>query len=762
MNITYVIRIVNLNNNSSITEYFDTPILSGALKYSLIDNEIYYRLSYDGDIILYGETNINNLRSAIINNYSFLIDIYFDSSLIYIGLLDINGEFDYDKFTFKSRLITYDKYYNLIQNYNKDFNILDTANVPEIWKIYTTYDTKSRIVFNVDSPFGDGVGSAWGTPIAIDDTYPPTTFIQLYAREELELIDNINASQFVGSDGWTLKTGTTNVIIRDWTYSYSDSISQFYIFPKYETSDMFEYPLISQGENDYINEQLLYIAPNIDNRNITELSNYTIVYNSGILLPTSMRAVIYANVDLYPSNKIFYTRARKLFDIIENLVTLYGYTINENTFAYFESKEKFQNLLVESISDAILDGFNNEKPFPTVLCNVTFKRITDYLKEKFNIYYYITDDNVIIFLHWTSRFTGLIAIGMNDLTTWQGINFCKNKNVITYDNNEKFNIIKRLNTGFYLDFVGKDILFSQVRIDNKKELSNEYMYIDIYDSLANKSKYPQNETNLMLFSCNSNTEINLLQYFRNGQLDGDLRFFKINNEEGIKHVYPDENQNFIFTSEPISAGATSRMLSNTMNFVPNETLNLTIKSTWNYYPAAYNIKLIKNWENWLTYEIIYQEDITTNDYTLNYTFTEYTENVMLLILSNYFNNSPAYYLINFTEINITSNKLFIIREAAGILNTITLPNMELSQSYCDNEEYAGAYDINANINGVDVELSESQLLKIKTQTIQTVSNNFVNDFDPEMYIKTELTENGELKEIVQPLDKSPINLILKY
>ncbi|MDX5586490.1 MAG: hypothetical protein QNK20_16510 [Aureibaculum sp.] len=214
---------------------------------------------------------------------------------------------------------------------------------------------------------------------------------------------------------------------------------------------------------------------------------------------------IYSSFELLiPSIGVTYTRVRNFYQVIEYIVNQLDPTILFDTsgtatdsYYYFKTYEKggvtvLDNLLIDSMSNAMLNDNNTQKSDAATVCNISLKTITDYLKDIMKIYWKLeerVDGVYFVFVHFKDvSFTSGI-----DLTNYEGEDWTENKSEYDYQSVKKYSRLKRSMTAGEEDFLGVDMVFPELsNIFPKTEENNiSSIYTDVVDMFNNKDRYPR-------------------------------------------------------------------------------------------------------------------------------------------------------------------------------------------------------------------------------------------------------------------------------
>ena len=487
------------------------------------ENEIFERLSVQGNIKIWGSdldyiTDISDNLPTAAAYLFFLPDddytqtpdnAYNNSNAIRLKLNNYNiKKYNTKKNTGDFEVIVYDQYYNFLSSINKEINIYNNINT---YTVYADTQLNRKLIFNVGQ-FSDNpnIGSSWKVLNKYGD------YVDIWAREEWTATDD-EINFYNGEDGWQLKTGTTNILIRDWTYNY--------LSPNDISNSILE--VTTTNSVGYsINEQM----PN----STAFLSDYTFLYQ--FYDGASEYTYYKVNNNIYYNfKKIEIKKAVNLRELLTYLITINGYLITSNTFNFFDIKNYLTNIYIIPLTNVLLieeNGILRQKSNLSDKGLITFNDILEYLKKYYHIYYYINDNNEFFFVHKT-EINYSIPINENDLTLYKNINWSEGNKLIESDTEKQYRYLRREISGLS-DFRGVDIFFPNISDIKEYKIKFDKFHHDIGDILLNSKKYNNSNKEFVVFSTDSNTGGNILKCIGvlsgNEILNGYLSLANIDND----------------------------------------------------------------------------------------------------------------------------------------------------------------------------------------------------------------------------------------
>lgn len=747
-----------------------TTLFNGKLVKKQIEGEIYYRVNFDGSFTLIGSSAKDEIKARENTTAGILVKIFQNSIEQYAGIMDYAScLYDYDKNSIEFKTITYDRYYFLLQNENKNYNIYD---IERNYRIETELKYSGKLVFST-SPFTDGVGSLYMT----FTEQLSANVISLYAREEMNIVEPYTLSMYVGIEGWTYKDDTT--VIRDWTYYFDSTIatSALLQIPAMQKSLLIDLLPPANTINYQVpdNMDLNYIQPYTYG-----LLNYTIIYREDYIIFPSTYLTLLDNRLIYPANIVNYTRFKDFRDVFTDLIyksSLNTINVGINTFAYFDSIDYFKNLFIGAMGDVILGTYNTEKTFLQSITKLTFKQLMEWLKG-YDIYYSISDTNEILLLNYADTFKTNPASSQNNLVTYKSIGLTTNKNIYNLLNDNLSRFIKRQGTiGFYQDFLGIDIEYDTLQNKEVKAIDLEGIYTDISDTLINKSKYPTGESSFMLITADEVETTNCIPYLLNGNsynygTEGYLyQFYKLDGNTNVKYKAKNNIGKFDFTVYPYKWGSedTSIILGKIGKVFAGETISIGWTMSFNYllfytYIASSYDDITRSWN---TLKVNMPADHVQGANSMTYTATSNIDEAYFILLAIPHTSAAAAdsLYITISNLIVLAGTKYRIRENSSVINSITnIPNVELSIAWKDEYRFGKALNFEYVKNGTVYQDGNNFLEKIYLQeNLWTVGTSFISAIDENSLIETELTADAELIECSQDImKKTPIDIKLKF
>lgn len=436
-----------------------------------VDNEIFGRFQ-DFNIECY-DAGFELLQTIAAGKQQTELKVYLNTILQVNGVIELLGFQDENRELNKVKVKVDDEYKLLLEDIDREFNYFDGD--LDIWTIQA--DTNIERLTIQTTAFTDPapvVGSVWWNANLQFGGGPPV-LRTYYARQEKRVKDFI-ADELIGTDGWVLLTDhgdDTKTIVRDWTPYYPVAVTGDFVF----------------------NIGLITDPP----------PGFAFIEFHVLLGNVFLDETAYYNLD--PSET--YTRARKLFDIIEYLVgEIDGTIVFDNTetstdsFFYFkdysnpDAQDSLTELMVTQITDFILNDAGDEKDEPATIANITFEKVLNFIKNRFYVWWELEDRSgtfYFVFKHWTER-SFSSGIDFADFSYF-GTNWSAGKEQYEYEQNKLWKFRKRQELSSNVDFVGLDLELLDVNSEVVRDVQFGTFFTDIWDIQNNPSKYPDNSIN---------------------------------------------------------------------------------------------------------------------------------------------------------------------------------------------------------------------------------------------------------------------------
>ncbi len=711
----WIYRILIENNNYHTV----TPVTgSVSILKNRQSNEIFGRFELDS-ITVYGD-DVDFLEGLDSSNTD--IEIYLNGVLQVVGIIDLIPDIDDNTKFYTYPLSLKDEYTNLVDGYETEINVINDTDIDRVG--VKSFSQIQKLTYKQNSNFSDGIGSLFGV-------FSGGGGIDIYARQEIT-INTQSANVLIGKDGWTFVLDNG-----DGTYQIARAFSDTGL-PS---------PAINTLESEY-NTQTYTAGRYWDKTGASGLSiNDTLTFNNGttsenitFLFEQDAGGGIYAQNgvydDRYYGDEIqYYTRFRDLFQTIEFIVgeldssILFDKSGGENdSFYYFKtfqngaSQYTLKNLWISSISDMILDVDGFEQDTQT-LCNLTFKKLTDFLKNRFRVFWELREDSgnyYIIFKHWTETQK---TISKNpDLTNWYNINWSISKKQSTFDKAKIFKQIKRGNFASNSDFVGADIFILNISTNDVLILDNSVFFDDITDIYTNQSAYPNNSTNQFAIVTTDDIELRPEDALSSLVFANDI----------VGELY----ESFSYIGSTITAQNTI----GTGSCRTDAKVSTGISGT-DFYKIDYDLTVTSG--------------ITPLLFIGNKTYTLSPGTGQILITQPqtperwYVKVSAASaFTLTFNSVN---SAIYPIMISTGELSGLSLQNTAISIANTDTDHIANIPFSNVNVNGSDIVLSEAQLSNIKSvASINTPLSDFGRWFFSDL-VNIDLG-NAEIQGIAQNTD----------
>lgn len=492
------------------------------LKYSgsLKEGEKQDIFTMSGTILFYG-TDFKRIVNDFLPYIPYRdVHLYNDLDILQgIGTISFQEGFDYDKCIADLKVISNDKYEKIYKNIGTEYNYLGKG----LTKKQLGVTTERYTLEFSQYPFqeNNNLGSIWynlNAPIYVGYEnptvipYTPTTDYCIYARQ-VYIANAIEIDLMVGKNGWELKNGTTNVLIRDWSYNFvSPVISDFYddtIIKLIPYSSTIVDPIELQDIIEPINSQVYAPDGYFPNTIETGFSTYT---NIGLQVDNNQTpklgvAVYLQNSSYYPSNYHGFTDFYILGDVIEYLLSEIDPSIlvykTGISFFWWWDETPFKYMRIIDIA-SLLVQINGATYIPSFIVKLSLKSILDWLKNDFGADWYIDVNNVFIIKQFKNFTKDVSTLKNHDLTNINGFNVSENCSDIQYNNSKRYDRIVKKTTAGSIDFVGQDIVFPNISEVKPKTDINETFYVDISDIVNFPSRYNEQSQNQFCVVCVSN------------------------------------------------------------------------------------------------------------------------------------------------------------------------------------------------------------------------------------------------------------------
>lgn len=648
------------------------------------------------------------------------VDFYNDIDILQgSGVIEIQGTYNEDEKIATLNVIPSDKYDLIWKNFNTEYNILDSVYAK--FNVISSVE-RAKLEFKLNAfTENDGLGSAVGSVLT-----------NYYARQSYEATD-LEVTILTGRDGWELKDGTTNTLIRDWVGIFNEITLDNLIF---------------QGSGGTINEQ----QPDTT----AYLSLYTYI-EGGLCLD---------NNNYYGTGTITYSNFMFVKDVIKHILGKIDSSItfvNElgvtGSFGFLMSNPEFKNLGIIDIA-SVLTQNGTAKTYPSSIANLTFEKITKLLKEYFGADWYL-DENKVFYLKQYTDFTSAVStLKSHDLTNINGFNYSENVKQYKTDNSKRYDRISTKTTSGLLDFIGVDMVFPNISNVNNKIINVDSFFFDINDICNYPQRYDENSQNqFFIAALDTSFNENLITSIENSTdepCDSIGGTATIGGEQYIR------DGSYMELSD-IGATVEGNIWTNAFSASAGDVFSIY------YYlnnPPDYTVT------NFLIFLVI-SDDLNINIGTivtaLPVTNGSNAVTVIAPITSNkykiYFraiiNTSPNF---DITTFRVWNNNYYKIRKSTGALTLKTdISNVALSTA---NMQDAGFYsrmsDTDVTINNVDVTISSAYLEKFKKLDAITIPcRDFYNDIDVTQYVKTDLSDTCEIETAEYDAENNTMTLNLK-
>jgi hypothetical protein len=639
------------------------------------NNEIFARFDFS-DIRFYYK-DVQTLKVLATQKDTTEIQILLNGTLQGTGIVELLASVDDDKVIYEYNVKNDDIYTDIVDGYDTEINTI-TDSIDSVGvKSNTDF---SELTFSSSFNFADGIGSLFGVFGGVN----------VYARQNLRVPDAV-ADSYIGSGGWKFVADFFNET--DIARSFADSGLAAPTIGNFAT--------VSNTAGDYLTSTTAQ-GHGTNDKFIYEGENMVYLREDSSGAPTLVNYALYS--DRYYENITWYSRFRSLFDVVKYVVGQIDSTIlfdstgtTTDSFYYFisyvnpDTQNSLKNLFVSGVPDLILDDSGFQSSEPQTIGRTTFRKITDYLKEKFNIFWKLEDRSgsiYMVFKHWTEtqKNTGKNA----DLNNWLNVNWTKNKNQYKYNSSEFYRLLKRKEIASGIDFVGSDIQTVGLNTEAIKELQFSTFFCDLSDLQASQSSYPDNSvTQFMLITTGG------IQY---GDQIVDATTFAYVND--LAPLF----DNFTWVTDTITADSVAAAQCRTNfsitsggvggnaadNFQTDIEYTLTINS------GATPVLNIEGVEHTLT--------AGNNTMTINVPYP----NRWFITVSG-----ASDFVLQWIDIKAT---YYEVLESTGALTGETKQNVALSVANSDAEHIGQIPSNKAIVNGIEITLASDEKLKVKNIT----------------------------------------------
>jgi hypothetical protein len=730
---------IRVNSSTLIQDFID---LSGvSIKRELEDNQIFDRASLTGTITFFSTSYdilYNLMTGGDITATLQILNQYGTTEAN--GFIDLQGEYDEKKKVCKLKVFNDDKYTKLLKDYDVKKNVFeyDIDNT----SIFIDFERLKLEFSQTKFTENDGLGSLWydrGVPLISG----AANFV-LYARQSYTATAT-EVSVLTGRDGWELKDSTSNTLIRDWVGIYDqinvlDESTYFVLSPVFPGTP----PTI----NDQFPDSTLYLS------RFTEAGNQS----GGV----NIRYIRLKNDVYYGSGNVMYSSAKSLKDIIEEIVTDIDNTVNfdVDSFGAFDSGYTgLDDLFMIPLPDFILTELGTAKTYPSVYSEISLQTIFDFLRDRFGIFWYLDASNNFRLEFFKDITYSVSTLPAHNLTTYQSINWSEDNFAYNIDNKDKADRWRYEDSAGNLDFIGTDVVFTNVENKNTKIISNTQIFVDVNDIINSGSKYSDNSRDqFVLITADDYSTENLLQFFTN-RADADFAVSSANGKNlALSEVVVLDDLIDIDASG--TALAVAELISN--EFAGNNGDTFTVNITIANSSADIRISLIVA-EDYEVGKIEYNNS-TKGDGTHAITFTNvnYVSSPKYRLLLRFPIANTA---IDITSIEVLNSNCYNIRKGTGAFSgKLNVQNVELSVANCVNNEYlARIPDTAATANGTTYNFSTDVIDKFrKLDTIQTVSNNVATDFNFFDKVITDISSDCQIESIEKKLTSNIVEVKLKF
>lgn len=713
-----------VNSTDTYSDYIDLKNLK--INRSLKEGEKQDLHEVSGSITFFG-LDYDRIYTIYTAGTLFIdFDAYNDLDIIQgSGQLEIQGIYDEDKKVCTLSVINNDKYQEIWKNYGTDYNILENnADIINVFAITQKAKLEFKATLFTEN---DGLGSVFYINSA-----------PYYARQNYEATD-LEVSILTNRDGWQLKDGTTNTLIRDWTG----------VFPA-----MTDDKLIFFGTGGVINDQL----PD----NTAYLSAYTYI-TGGLCINNNL---YYGGTYVFYSNFVFVKDVIKyLFSQIDATVTFVEDGTDTDSFGFLNKYTQFNYLAICDIA-SVLTQNGQSKTFPSSIANLSLEKLMTLFKEYFGAYWYIDSSKVFYLKQFTDFTLTASVLPKHDLTNLYGFNFSENVKRYKINNSQRYDRIITKTTSGLIDFIGVDMVFPNIKTTNAKAINIESFFFDINDIANYPSRYNENSIDQFFMAClNTAFTQNVVYFFENSGT------FPCTTGNGLALAAGE----IIFSTDATyleitnlgttTPAATANIWTNAFSAVAGDSLSIYYNLTNRPDPATSSFLIMLVIADDLdvnTGQIVaylsMDEGANSDVITAPITSNKYR----IYFFSIPFDAAPSFDIDTFRVYN---DNYYQIRQGTGALTLKTnISNVELSTANMQDEGfYSQMSDTNVTINNINVDISTDYLNKFKELDEITIPcQDFVNDFNLTDYVNADISADCEIENIDYDIINNKATIKLKF
>lgn len=458
--------------------------------------------------------------------------------------------------------------------------------------------------------------------------------------------------------------------------------------------------------------------------------NISVIYNLYNVLPNI--AVGHLGID-YRARKLFGYRGESVIEYLISqmyadsdyeITFLDSYPLTTDSFFYFRSQPKYENLLWSHIRDVI-----NPAGAEAETWQISFETLFQFLSDLHRVGWRIIETGGAYIFQVKHLSEINFEVGTkpaHDLTDYFNRNWSYRKNAETYELKDKTNRYVRTATGSGEDFLGVDLLVPNLVDGETKEVNLANVSTDLEDIVANPDNYPQN-TNKQFFYWAANANIRIKSI--TGWINPDGRATLINWAD------PDlefaGNPQFFIYSNVLTGIGEGDLITYEFNLELLESVTISFVGMDSIGVNEELIPLGPDVVGTPTSKRYFSAD--NGDQTLHATVNKGYAEIRIRI-----EGSSATEYVNGMHVDV---RTYSSRQATGSLTTDLHYNADLSIANTDDYDLAGMPDKTVIVNNVEEILADNRVTAYREQVeIPVPIFNILDDFDFNQLVKTDLDD----------------------